>query len=105
MEGTNFEDSNPTKVDLSNNETFAVCEEHTSHENSSEGTSISENQIENMFSKQMYLSNSDFKKGMQMMKNQMLEVVNTFTEKVDDLEKKLEKRYDGWMFRGDISSY
>jgi len=43
----------------------------------------------------MYLLNSDFKKGMQMMKNQMLEVVNTFTEKVDDLEKKLEKRYDG----------
>ena len=51
MEGTNFEDSNPTQVDLSNNETFAVCEEHASHENSSEGTSIGENQIENMFSK------------------------------------------------------
>ena len=69
MEGTNFEDSNPTQVDLSNNETFAVCEEHASHENSSEGTSIGENQIENMFSKQMYLSNFDFKKRMQMMKN------------------------------------
>ena len=95
MEGTNFKDSNPTKVDLSNNETFAVCEEHASHENSSVGTSISENQIESMFSKQMYILNSDFKKGMQMMKNQMLEVVNTFTEKVGDLEKKLEKRYDG----------
>lgn len=33
MEGTHFEDSNPTKVDLSNNETVAVCEEHASHEN------------------------------------------------------------------------
>ena len=82
-------------MDLSNDETFADCEEHDSHEKSSVGTSISENQIENMFSKQMYLLNSDFERGMQMMKNQMLEVVNTFTEKVDDLEKKLEKRYGG----------
>ena len=57
MEGTHFEDSYSTKVDLSNNETFAVCEEHAPHENSSVGTSVSENQIENMFSKQMYLLN------------------------------------------------
>ena len=69
MEGTNFKNNNLIKVDLSNNETFADCEEHDSHEKSSVGTSISENQIENMFLKQMYLSNSDFKKGMQMMKN------------------------------------
>ena len=30
MEGTHFEDIYPTKVGLSNNETFADCEEHGS---------------------------------------------------------------------------
>ena len=90
--------------ELPENENYVEGDENGTEQNQIQESSSQENHIENMFAKQMYMLNSDIQKGMQIMKGQMLEVVNTLMEKVDDLEKKIEHKPCGDTETGPIQS-